>query len=366
MLKAVAIDDEVIALERFKRIAEQDSNISLLGCFTKSLEAMKFIRENDIDVVFLDIEMPKVNGLELSEQIFEIKPEIDVVFVTAYDKYALQAIQANAMGYLLKPMEFEDIKQQTDKLIRKRLARKKDKVNGKLKVQFMGEFRCFWGETEQIRWRTAKAEELFAFLIHCQGKPVSKDKIIGALWPNMDTVKTDNNLYVTCHYIRDVLKENGFSDVFIRTRGCYQIRMDKLQCDLMDVLKIIDEASITVTSIDILEELSKLYKGVYLDDKSYDWANNMRVWLEGEYEKLQYRLVNIYIERGKIDSAIDVLKNLILNIQLSDEAYKLLIELFIENKDYISAKHYYIKYEKILQDEIGVLPPEEIIQLMKF
>ena len=89
MLKAIAIDDEIIALERFQRIVGQDENITLLASFTKSQDAMSYLQDFEVDVVFLDIEMPRVNGLEFSEQIFEIRPDIDVVFVTAYDKYAL-------------------------------------------------------------------------------------------------------------------------------------------------------------------------------------------------------------------------------------------------------------------------------------
>lgn len=367
MLKAIAIDDEIIALERFQRIARQDENISLLGCFSKTKDAIEFLRNNEIDVVFLDIEMPHVNGLELSEQIFEMKPEIDVVFVTAYDKYALQAIQAYATGYLLKPMELDDIQKQTEKLIKKRQAKRSVNLNKQLSIHCLGQFNVFIEESnqEQIRWRTSKAEELFAFLIHHQGKEVSKDRLIDVLWPEMDVSKVNNNLHVTCHYIREVMNENGFGEIFVRNRGSYQVKKtDKIRCDFLRLLKIVEEIKTDGQDFAKLEEISRLYNGAYMDDKCYEWASEMRAWLENEYEKLMYRFVDYYHENGNIDQAIDILKKVILHIQFADEAYKRLVELHIELKDYVSAKHYYQRYEKILRDEIGISPSEELRRLL--
>lgn len=366
MLRVIAIDDEMIALERFQRISGQDENIKVLGCFTKSQDAMDFLSKNEIDVVFLDIEMPRVNGLELSEQIFEIKPEIDVVFVTAYDKYALQAIQAHAMGYLLKPLEVEDIKLQTEKLIKKRLARKTAAQGKQLSVTCMGQFKIFSeGEGgEPIKWRTAKAEELFAYLVHSQGKEISKDRLIDTLWPEMDAAKVSNNLHVTCHYIRDVLHENGYSDIFIRTRGSYQVKKEKIKCDFLDLLDLMKEAKSENDDLKKLETIAEIYQGPYLDDKTYDWAGEMRTWMESEYEQSMYKLVNFYNKERNIEKAIDLLKRITLNIPYADAAYKLLVEMYMESGDYISARHYYQKYEKILTDELGILPPKELAVLM--
>lgn len=366
MLHAVAVDDELRALQRFERIIKQEESITLIGSFTKPQEAMEFIKSHEVDVVFLDIEMPKVSGLELAERIFEEKPGIDVVFITAYDKYALQAFQVHAIGYLLKPVDLEDVKNQTANLMRRRMARKHENVEKKLSIQCLGKFLCFpeGSEHERIHWRTSKAEELFAFLVHSQGNLVSKERIIETLWSEMDEEKASKNLHATCYYIRNVLSEKGFEDVFIRSRGCYQVKLSRLNCDVLEFLSILEAISKGVGSTEILERADWIYKGAYLDDKPYEWSMNMRSWLEHEHEKLLFNLAKAHKKDGNLAKEADILKKIIYLNPLADEAYHLLVDLSFKQGDKASAVLYYKKYEKVLKEELGIHPSEHLVRLM--
>lgn len=103
MLQAIAIDDEPIALEIIKNMAEQVNFIDLMACFTNAIEAMGFIQTQKVDVIFLDIKMPGISGLELVKTL--AKAPI-IIFTTAYSEHAVQSFELNAIDYLLKPFSF--------------------------------------------------------------------------------------------------------------------------------------------------------------------------------------------------------------------------------------------------------------------
>lgn len=102
-LSCLIIEDEPLALERMCHYVKKISYLELKGTFYSSLEAMAFLKSNQVDVVFLDIEMDELNGLELIEALTS-SPEI--VLTTAHEKYALKGFELNVSDYLLKPFSF--------------------------------------------------------------------------------------------------------------------------------------------------------------------------------------------------------------------------------------------------------------------
>lgn len=369
MLKAIAVDDELAALKWLNEVVKQTDKIKMLGSFLKSQEAIAFLKENEVDIVFLDIEMPIINGLELSESIFELKPAIDVIFITAYDKYALEAFKTHAIGYLLKPVDQEDIIRQTDAILKKRTARLEESASSGLDVICLGKFLCVPGgsKNKALQWRTAKAEELFALLVHNQGEVVSRERILDALWPDMELGKSTKNLYATWYYIRDMLRENGFGDILSRSRCGYKIKVQDIWCDMLEFVKNIEALKTNSggTHRGLLEKTEQLYNGTYLGDRSYEWSGNLRVWIDGEYEKLIYSLAMDYRSSNEFDKEREVLKRLIYFNPYADEAYRLLIALSLRQNDYATARGYYKKYEKLLSDELGISTPSHIMQMMK-
>ena len=98
MLRAIAVDDEERALDRFERVMKEETRVHVVGRFTDASEALEFARRNPLDIAFLDIEMPAMNGLDLAEALNRENPSIEVVFITAFDQYALRAFRAHAIG----------------------------------------------------------------------------------------------------------------------------------------------------------------------------------------------------------------------------------------------------------------------------
>jgi DNA-binding LytR/AlgR family response regulator len=100
MIRAIAIDDEPVALEVIKSLAEQVLFLSIEGCFSNPLQALNILQEGQIDLMFLDIKMPGINGTDFVKTI--PNPPM-VIFTTAYSEHAVQSFELNAIDYLLKP-----------------------------------------------------------------------------------------------------------------------------------------------------------------------------------------------------------------------------------------------------------------------
>ncbi len=119
MIKALIIDDESAAADVLQlMIRKYIPEITLLEVTTNTEEAISLIRDFQPQLVFLDIVMPAMNGFELLERIS--KANFDVIFTTAFDEYAIQAIRFSALDYLLKPIDVDELKSAVQRFIEKR------------------------------------------------------------------------------------------------------------------------------------------------------------------------------------------------------------------------------------------------------
>jgi DNA-binding LytR/AlgR family response regulator len=105
MLSCIAIDDEPLALELLKKYIAKIYFLELKGAFTDPFEAKKMIESTQIDIIFLDIQMPDINGIEFSKTINS--KDIAVIFTTAFSEYAVEGFNVDAIDYLLKPIEYD-------------------------------------------------------------------------------------------------------------------------------------------------------------------------------------------------------------------------------------------------------------------
>lgn len=112
MIKALAIDDEPLALNVIEAFCAQLDYIDLQKTFTKPNEALKHLNKYPVDLLFLDIHMPSLTGIDFCKN---IQQNTLVIFCTAHGQYAVEGFNLNALDYLLKPFTFERFKQATDK-----------------------------------------------------------------------------------------------------------------------------------------------------------------------------------------------------------------------------------------------------------
>lgn len=101
----IIVDDEPIALEILATLLLSYDDIEIVGSYTDPLIALKEVKNKKAGIIFLDIEMGKMNGLEAAEAFINVDDTLEIVFITAYSQYAVDAFEINAIDYLLKPIQ---------------------------------------------------------------------------------------------------------------------------------------------------------------------------------------------------------------------------------------------------------------------
>jgi len=139
-IKAVIVDDESLARTRIRRLLEKSGDITVVAECTNGLEVVEFFRTGEADLLFLDIQMPELDGFEVLDNFPTEKLPV-VIFVTAYDKYALKAFDVHAIDYLLKPFEDERFYEALNYARELLLKQNQNSLSGKLKdllIDYLG------------------------------------------------------------------------------------------------------------------------------------------------------------------------------------------------------------------------------------
>jgi two-component system, LytTR family, response regulator len=115
VLKAILVDDELNSLQNLQyKLQEYCPSVRVVAQTQNPEEALRLIQQHKPDVIFLDIEMPRMSGFKMLEQIPEV--DFEVIFITAYNHYAINAIRISAFDYLVKPVSIEELQQTIDRL----------------------------------------------------------------------------------------------------------------------------------------------------------------------------------------------------------------------------------------------------------
>ncbi len=114
-VRCCVIDDEPLAVRLIASYVQRTPVLQLCGTFNSASEAVRQIIDGNIDIVYLDIEMPQINGIEFAKI---IPPSCRIIFTTAYDRYAVQGFRVNAVDYLLKPVSYEEFLEATNRAVK--------------------------------------------------------------------------------------------------------------------------------------------------------------------------------------------------------------------------------------------------------
>ena len=227
-MKILLVDDEELQLVRLEKVCKKVIPDGEFLCYTNSQKAFKENENNKIDLAFLDIEMPGLNGVQLAKKLKGVNPLIKIIFVTAYNEYALEAYKVHASGYVTKPVNEEKIQEEIDEL-----GRSIDlKPTKKLQVKCFGNFEVFHNG-EPVRFSYKKSKEVFAYLIDREGSAINVNELNAVLWEE-DHPSYLRNLIAD---IQTTLKNIGAGDVFIKRHNECYIDVDKVDCDAYEYKK---------------------------------------------------------------------------------------------------------------------------------
>lgn len=300
MIDAVIVDDEILVLNLLERLLLQSGDVRIIGKFTDSCEALEEIQRLKPDVIFLDVEMPEINGIELGTRLVEFDNNMDIVFVTAYEQYAIHAFKINAVNYILKPVDMEGI----DETIRRlsRIRKREDQPQNKnTRIKLLGDFNIFQKDNSKVKWMTSKVEELFALLTVNREKGISKWKIIDILWGESQLEKSQQNLYTTIFRLKKTLSDAGIKVSIHNNLGTYCMSLEDIFCDLYEFDDFIKKKNqINRYTLSEVERVISLYQGDLFGDKPYSWNIEEREFYYNHYVDIVKRVLAYYKENNLI------------------------------------------------------------------
>ena len=228
---AIAVDDEALMLGALVAAVDASPDIRAVEKFSDCEEALEYVRNNYVDVAFLDINMRGMGGLALAERIIEARPDCKIVFCTGYEEYAIPAFKLHVSGYLLKPISAEDVQTEIDNI---KAVRKKEKT---LTVKCFGNFEVY-AKNEKVVFKRLKSKELFAFLVDRNGAGMTAKQICAVLFPD-DEEDAKNAAYLRQLVLdlKNTLKSVGAEGVLCHETPCYRIDTTLIKCDYISYLE---------------------------------------------------------------------------------------------------------------------------------
>lgn len=232
-MKILAVDDEKLVLnELVSRIKAVLPEAEVSG-FTQSTEAFRWLSEHSAQIAFLDIEMNQMNGLVLAKNCKDLCPNINIIFVTGYDQYTLEAIKLHPSGYLLKPVCEQQLRAELDNL----LYPLKTSVAGRVRIQTFGNFEIFV-DGRPLVIPIQKCRECLAYLVDRKGARVTVAELAALFWQDVPYNKrVQNNTHRIISDTVKYVKNAGISQILIRHRGEIAIDTEQVDCDYYRFLK---------------------------------------------------------------------------------------------------------------------------------
>lgn len=204
-MKCLIIDDERIAREILKTLCQENGSLEIMGSFSNALSAIKYLNENDVDLIFLDIHMPDFNGFDL---IKTLKNPPKIILTTSDAQFALQAFEYEfIVDYLLKPIESSRFEKAVAKAKNKKLpAKNLSKVN----VESSGVDTDFYINIDR---RLIKIDALSVYLVEAKGDYIN--------------IKTEDNNY-RVHTTLKKIEEKLPESIFLKIHRSYIINLKKI------------------------------------------------------------------------------------------------------------------------------------------
>lgn len=215
-IKCIIIEDEIPALEEIKYLLKNYDEVSIIGEANDGEKGFDLVENLKPEVVFLDINIPIYNGIELAKNIKNFDNSIIIIFITAFQKYALKAFEINALDYILKPIDEKRFEMTMERLKASRSVTKTDNLDLSDKIDAL------------ITKLDGNKKLITKLSCEINGKTVfvNLDEILFCYAENEKTyIKTKNESFITNH----TLQEIELKTTLIRTHRSYIVNLDKIK-----------------------------------------------------------------------------------------------------------------------------------------
>lgn len=261
-MKIICVDDERLLMEDTVAICQTFPQVEAAIGFTRTEDALRYLEGNRADVALLDIDMPGMSGLEMAKKLREKWPEMQIIFLTGFPQYALEAYEVHPSGYLLKPVKKDKLAAE----LTYAAVRPQRKESAHIEAHTFGNFDLLV-DGKPLAFKQSKCKELLAYLIDRHGASVTRREAFAVLWEDrMYDRPMQKQLDTIIRLLRATLTENGIGDIFELKSAAMRIAPDRIVCDAWRCLAGDQDAI-------------RLYRGEYMSN--YSWA----VFTEGHLEQ---------------------------------------------------------------------------------
>lgn len=219
-------DDEPILMEMMEQNVTEALPLADVHVFSSAVKAVEFARTTSIDIAFLDVNMPVMNGLEAAKELQSLNPKVNIIFCTGYSEYMADAWKLYASGFLMKPVLPEDILEVIKNL--------RYPVEEEKKVTFhcFGNFEVYYNG-KPVSFQFQRTKELLAYLVDRDGVDLTTKEIMAGAFE--DSISRAYFFQLRGDLIQ-TFEKLGVSDVLRMSRSHLAVERSKVTCDLFDFL----------------------------------------------------------------------------------------------------------------------------------
>ncbi|QJD84710.1 response regulator [Cohnella herbarum] len=360
-MRVLLVDDEPLALIGLRMAIEDEfGDMEVVAAYSNPTEVVTGVMEHCPDVVFLDIHMPEIDGLQLARQLQAVAQGIEIVFITSYDQYAIRAFELYALDYIMKPVERQRLIQT--------VMRVKEKLNWKNSMKPPRSdaswiccfdrirFRHPGMESQPVKWRTSRAQELFAYLLHHRNRMVSRSALLELLWQDNEEPTLMQLLYTEIYHVRQTLKRHKMDMISIyagELEAGYRLDIGDARVDTEAWEHAVKQMGhLDASTVGAYERVLLAYEGGYLGQYEYLWAEHERERLRLLWLYNMNKVSEFYERHGMPDKAIQVNRRAQDLYPEEEGCYFALMKLYDAIGNKIEVEEQYLLLQTRLQKEL--------------
>ncbi|OKP76556.1 hypothetical protein A3844_30265 [Paenibacillus helianthi] len=364
-MKAILIDDEKAMHLIMKRMLAKIDDIEIVGTFAETAAAYTYWSSHEVDLIFVDISMPRENGLEFARRLLESGRGTKIVFITSHKEFALPAFEVYAFDYIVKPVVQERLLHTVQRAIaqirlERATGRDPEPIPHEVQISCLGGIEIHGAQGMKTKWKSKKSAEVFGYLLVHKGRLVSRARLIEDIYGGMPDKNAEIYLNTTVYQLRKLLDTYGLKKSLHSDSMHYGLSLNGVQVDVLNFeegcrrMSVIDQ-----TNIEEALELERLYRGDLFGDQVYAWAWNEIERLSFMYTSFTRRLCVALLDREETNTAMRLLLKLLKRNELDEESHMLLMKTLAMQKNKEALNRQYLHFADILQSEIGVTPSIE-------
>lgn len=365
MIRAILVDDEPLALQLLEHKLTAYENVHIEKTFTNPLVAIEELPNLSFNTAFLDISMPGMDGMDVAAHLLNIDSRIQIVFVSAYRDYAIQAFELNSIDYILKPLTNERLGKTILRLSQALASVPEPEVANPLQITCFSEFVVRYKQ-EPIKWKTAKVKELFAFFVTYHGEYVQRDLLIDTLWPDTEYAKAKIQLHTAMSHLRKMLESLGYAKVIVFANQSYCLDLPGFQSDASAMQELLRQHVVpTPATISLFEKSISSYVGDYMELDGYDWTHAHTKYMKLQAIRMLQAMIDYYTDARDTENIQFSLERLLSLDTYSEQTLQRLLTSLMQQEKRMEAIKIYHEFKEHVEEELGISPSQPTNELFQ-